>query len=427
MTPETHPIDQEHVMAYLDGELPPDEAARVAKHLDQCASCAELAVELRRVSSRMLAWNVEPAPQRLSDAVLEELNKTGRASGPAPKKPRPRLMSSWDQLARARWAWAGVGAVALVAVVFAFGWRRSSFQQAVASKEAAVYMPDSREAKLRSRISSAMENYNNSDQLANRYDVTVEPGPPAGPPPPSPIEAPAQPAGPMIARTATLTVTAKDFDAARASMDRIVKAHQGYVSSINVSAEQGAARSFDAKLAVPAAQFEATLAELRALGRLTQEQQSSEEVTSQIVDLDARLKNARETEAQLAEILRARTGKVSDVLEVEKEMARVREEIEVMEADQKHLHDRVAFASIELNLSDEYQAQLGDAPLSVGRRIRNALVDGYRLAADGLLGICVFLLNVGPTILLWALILFWPLRWGWRRWRDSRAQGTAGA
>jgi hypothetical protein len=231
----------------------------------------------------------------------------------------------------------------------------------------------------------------------------------------------------MIARTATVNISVKDFNAARASLDQIVRAHQGYVSSLSVSTEQGAPRSLNAKLAIPAAQYDVTLADLRALGRVGQEQQSSEEVTSQIVDLDARLKNARETETQLAEILRARTGKVGDVLEVEKEMARVRGEIEVMEAEQKQLHERVAFASIDLNLAEEYQAQLGDAPWSAARRIRNALVDGYHSAADGLLNVCVFILNIGPSMLIWVLIFFWPARWGWRRWQKSRAQSEARA
>ena len=130
-----------------------------------------------------------------------------------------------------------------------------------------------------------------------------------------------------------------------------------------------------------------------------QEQQGGEEVTSQVVDLDARLKNARETETQLTEILRSRTGKIGDVLEVEKEMARVRGEIESMEADQKQLQDRIAFASIDLSLTEEYQAQLGGRPAVAGRRIQNALVDGYHAAMDGFLTVCVFLLSIGPSLL----------------------------
>ena len=410
MTSETHPIEPEKVMAYLDGELPSDEAARVARHLDQCAACAELAADLRGVSSRMLAWGVEPAPERLTGTALEDIG--GRFPPLAGRPKRQALGTSrWKRLLQSRWAWVGTGATALALCILAIGLQRGRAPQlTVASRDLPSYLPELADKAERSRISSAI-------------DVTVQPEPT----PQAPAESTALSTGPLIARTASLNVTAKAFEGARAAMDRVVKAHQGYISSLTVSAEQGAARSLDAKLAVPASQFEAVLADLRALGHVAQEQQSSEEVTSQVVDLDARLKNSRETEAQLAEILRSRTGKVGDVLEVEREMARVRGEIESMEADQKQLQNRVAFASIELNLSEEYQEHLGDAPSSVTRRIRNALVDGYHAAADGLVAFCVLLLNIGPSLLLIAAILFWPARWGWRRWRGFKREKAASA
>ena len=408
MTAETHPIDKERVMAYLDGELVPDEAARVALHLDQCAACAVLASELRGVSSRLLAWNVEPAPKRMSNAVLEALNKSGSKDEIGLGQGKPSTNIAWQKLMQSKWTWMTAGFVALCIVVMV---TRTHFQSAIpqqlASREVANL------AMERSLISNNLEKQDRGQSID-----AASPAPPKA-------EAPSS--APMIARTATVNISVKDFNAARASLDQIVRAHQGYVSSLSVSTEQGAPRSLNAKLAIPAAQYDVTLADLRALGRVGQEQQSSEEVTSQIVDLDARLKNARETEAQLAEILRARAGKIGDVLEVEKEMARVRGEIEVMEADQKQLHERVAFASIDLNLAEEYQAQLGDAPWSAARRIRNALVDGYHSAADGLLNVCVFILNIGPSLLIWVLIFFWPARWAWRRWQKSRAQSEARA
>ena len=178
---------------------------------------------------------------------------------------------------------------------------------------------------------------------------------------------------------------------------------------------------------IPSAQLDVALADLKALGRVEQEQQGGEEVTSQVVDLDARLKNAHETETQLTEILRSRAGKIGDVLEVEKEMARVRGEIEGMEAEQKQLRERIAFASIDLTLAEEYQAQLGGGASTAARQIRNALVDGYHAAVDGLLSVCVFLLSIGPSLILWGLILFWPARWAWRRWQKSRTQTEARA
>jgi anti-sigma factor RsiW len=418
MTAELHPIEKEKVMAYLDGELLPEEAARVAVHLDQCAECEELAAGLRGLSSRMLAWNVEPAPKRVSDAVFAELKKSNAPKARAPMKGMPPVTLAWRNLLRNRWVWAGAGlagvALCVLTLTPQLGVKKRAFETVpfVASRESTNYVSDSSEAVPRREFNQAMEDRKNSNQLAKEAVDSAEQTP--SPAAPSTI-------APMIARTASLNISVKEFSAARSAAEKIVKVHGGYISSLSLSTEKGSPQSLAAKLAIPAAQFEATLADLRSLGRVAQEQQSSEEVTSQVIDLDARLKNARETEAQLTEILRARTGKIGDVLEVEKEMARVRGEIEVMTAQQKQLLGRVSFASIDLNLAEEYQAQLGDGPVGAGRQLWNALVDGYHAAADGLLKAFAFLLSVGPSLAILGLIFFWPARWAWRRWRNSRS------
>jgi hypothetical protein len=61
--------------------------------------------------------------------------------------------------------------------------------------------------------------------------------------------------------------------------------------------------------------------------------------------------------------------------------------------------------------------------------MRNALVDGYHSAMDGALNVLLFLLQVGPSILFWLLLLFFPARWSWRRLRvvAAQKQSLAGA
>lgn len=407
MTAETHRIDKELVMAYLDGELAPEQAARIANHLDQCAECRELAADLRGASSQMLAWSVDPAPKHLSDAVFEELNKSGmREARTGARQKVPRTFP-WKNVLRKRWAWATAGVVAVVlcvAMVVPFSLQKRA---SVGSPRAQMAMNESQ--------TTALENLRAYAQLERA----------PAPPPASPPENAQSSPGPMIARIASLNISVKDFNAARVSMDRILRGRQGYVSSLNISTEKSSPQSLTGRLMIPAAQLDAALADLKALGRVEQEQQGGEEVTSQVVDLDARLKNARETETQLTDILRSRTGKIGDVLEVQKEMARVRGEIEGMEAAQKQLRERIAFASVDLTLAEEYQAQLGGSTSTAARQIRNALVDGYHAAVDGLLSVCVFLLSIGPSLFLWGLILFWPARWAWRHWQKSRAQSEA--
>jgi hypothetical protein len=225
--------------------------------------------------------------------------------------------------------------------------------------------------------------------------------------------------GPMIARTVSLSIIAKDFGGSRAALDGILAKHHGYAASLSASTQQNAARFLQASLRVPAAELGAVMAELKSLGRVQNETQGGEEVTQQHADLVARLKNSRETETRLQDILRNRTGKISDVLAVEQEIARVRGEIEQMEAEQKGLEHRVDFATVDLNLSEEFKAQLGTPAPAISTRFHNALVRGIRSAQEMIVGIVLFCAEVGPSLVIWALLLF-PLGWFfWRRWRRS--------
>jgi hypothetical protein len=230
---------------------------------------------------------------------------------------------------------------------------------------------------------------------------------------------------PMIARTISLSIVAKDFSTSRASLDVILMRHHGYAASLAVSTEQDSARSLQASLRIPAAELNAALAELKSLGRVQNETQNGEEVTQQHEDLVARLKNSRETELRLQDILRNRTGKISDVLAVEQEIARVRGEIEQMEAEQKNLEHRVDFATVDLRLSEEYKAQLGSPLPSVATRFHNAFVSGYRAAAESVISFVLFFMEYGPSLLIWLLFLA-PMLWlTWRRWRRSMAVASS--
>jgi len=140
----------------------------------------------------------------------------------------------------------------------------------------------------------------------------------------------------MIARSIELQIIAKDFSAVRGELDSVLTRYQGYAANLSVSNTDNTARALSASLRIPAPQLAAALNELKSLGRVTGEAQSGEEVTSQHADLVARIKNSRETEIRLQDILRNRTGKVSDILEVEQEIARVRGEIEQMESELKN-------------------------------------------------------------------------------------------
>lgn len=222
---------------------------------------------------------------------------------------------------------------------------------------------------------------------------------------------------PLVIRTAQITLTTPDFAKARASLDDILKRHGGHIGSLTVGSPADSGQTLQATLRVPAPQLDATLAEIRKLGRVETEQQGGEEVTQQMVDLEARLSNSRNTEQRLADILRRSTGKITDVLAVEVQIDRVRGEIERMEAERKNLGDRVDFATLEVHINEEYKAHLAVAAPSTGSRLRNAAVEGYRNVADSLTAIAMTVLSYGPAVVLFGALLFFPARYAWRRLR----------
>jgi len=415
MNRSTHPVEQEEVMAYLDGELPADRAAGVAAHLDGCAECRALAAELRRISQQLTTWQVGPSPERLNGEVSVALRE--RRSNREQELPGNGLRRR-HPLVRG-WILGLAGAFAVVLLLVWWGAETKTFwyakeavppaanrQQTVAGHVVDLPNANTKVSTGQGLAGAALGRAGTVGKLTA---------------PPSPGD------GPMIARTASLTIVAKDFEAARAAVERIVSQHQGYIAELTTNSPKEAARTLAATLRIPAPRLNAALAELKALGRVEEETQAGEEVTKQYTDLVARLKNSRATEQRLVDILRQRPGKVSEVLEVEQEIARVRGEIEQMEADRRSLETRVQFATVKLQVNEEYKAQLQVTPPSTRTRLRNALVGGYRDAADSLIGFVLFLLGAGPTLLLWSAVLYWPARFAWRRWRAAHLTHQASA
>ena len=221
----------------------------------------------------------------------------------------------------------------------------------------------------------------------------------------------------------SLTARVKDIAAARATLDNILAQHHGYAASLTLNTPDDGPRSFQSSLRIPAPELQAALDALRKLGRVETETQSGEEVTQQHADLVARLTNARETEQRLRQLLAERTGKMEDVLDVEEKISETRGEIESMEAEQNLLEHRVAFATVDLQLVEEYKEQLATGTtVSAGTSLHNAFIAGVRHAGGTMLGLILFLEEYGPVLLIWLVILGVPALLVWRRYRRVRGK-----
>ena len=104
MPKTNHPIEQEELMAYLDGELPVDRAGFAAGHLEHCRECQGIAADLQGVSRRLMDWQVEPVSEEIGPVLAAALKESGR-----PKS--ARKISRWV------WALASAGVAAVLVLM----------------------------------------------------------------------------------------------------------------------------------------------------------------------------------------------------------------------------------------------------------------------------------------------------------------------
>lgn len=421
MSKPNHILEPEELMAYLDGELPAEQAIETAAHLEHCHECQKLAAELKEVSEMLVAWEVEAVREELPAGIASELGSQREENSRLILKRWPRFTFP----TRRGMLWRGaLAAAALIFFALAnlnFGRKPLSFrntaQQSFPQPQQAMPLATPPlNAETDHKLAAGGGGGTSVGQLiANgrfpdeHSDVDIEEAQESA------VDNAVDLKTPMIIRTADLAVTVKEFDKARSAVDEILKRHHGHVGDLNVSNPAGSARSLTGTLRIPSNRLDAALGDLKGMGRVEKESQGGEEVTQQYVDLQARLANSKHTEQRLTEILRQRTGKLSDVLAVEMQISRVRGEIEQMEAQRKTMKNQVDFATLNLTVTEDYKKELTVAPPSTGTQFRNAAVDGYRSLVDGIIAVLLWLLSAGPTLLLWIAVLFFPVRMAWRK------------
>ena len=224
----------------------------------------------------------------------------------------------------------------------------------------------------------------------------------------------------MVVQTASLSIVAKSYDEANAAVQKLVAARGGYIEKLDAKAQSGDSRSLSVALRVPTKELDGLLVDLRKLGHVEEESKSNEEVSAEYVDLQARLKVAQATERRLVELLGTRTGRLEDVLDVERELARVRSEVESMQGQSALMLHRVSYATVQVELSEEYHQKLQSQ--SMGAKLRNALLAGVQNLLDGIVALLIFLLNYGLSILFWLALILVP---AWLILRRMRARRIA--
>jgi hypothetical protein len=183
----------------------------------------------------------------------------------------------------------------------------------------------------------------------------------------------------MIIRTGTATIEVDSLEPAVARLRALATSVGGYVGNTSMQTGKEQLRSATVEIKVPSQRWGQLLIGLKPIGTLEAQDESAEDVGEEYVDVQARVANARRLEARLIDLLANRTGKLSDALSVERELARVREEIERYEGRMRYLKTRSAISTMTVTVHEP-------APVLGSRPGDNPIAEAFRDAWRGFVG-----------------------------------------
>lgn len=227
-----------------------------------------------------------------------------------------------------------------------------------------------------------------------------------------------------IIRNGEITIEVPSTTDAQHQVTYIAETHGGFVVTSEAKQRESndpAQRTLDIKLVVrvPSDQFGRAFDEIKKLaGNTPAENVTSQDVTEEFIDLEARIKTQKALEVQFLEIMR-QANKISDALEVQRQIAEVRTEIEKLEGRKRFLENRSSLSTINVNIQTP-KPVITVTETGFRHSLREAVSDSITLASDMVLFFARFLIMIVPVTVLLLLPAALVIRYLWRRAKRIR-------
>ena len=222
-----------------------------------------------------------------------------------------------------------------------------------------------------------------------------------------------------VIMTGSVSLETSEHDKVVNSVRSIATGAGGYVASSSTYLTTQDKKQSTITIRVPAAQYESCYAQIKALGKVKSESSSGSDVTMQYIDLSARLKNLQAEEKSLSDIM-GMSKNVSEVLSVEKELFRVRGDIESTQQQLNYLGSQVDFSTITVSVAEPQPTVEYDWGLDT------AFKEAIR-AFIGMVGALIivtgYLIPLILYLVLGLAVLYLVIRaalWLYKRWKGGK-------
>ncbi|MDB4948094.1 MAG: hypothetical protein JWM27_743 [Gemmatimonadetes bacterium] len=235
---------------------------------------------------------------------------------------------------------------------------------------------------------------------ADTVSIVAAPGSPAGSQPQP--QAPAHETMLMRTGTASVGVPEDSLEAAMEKVTALAGRVGGYVTNSSMQSGREQTREASLELKIPSERWNQALKGLNPIGRVESVNVQAQDVGEEFVDVQARMANARHLEERLLQLLANRTGKLEEVVQVEHELASVRESIERYQGRLRYLTARVAMSTLTVQIHEprpvvgEYPGAsvIGDAFVRAWRNFVG-FTAGFISALGFLVPLCLLLALAG--------------------------------
>ncbi len=214
-----------------------------------------------------------------------------------------------------------------------------------------------------------------------------------------------------VIRNGSIDLTVQNTRETIKSIQELVTAADGIISYSYVYEIREGVHGAYLTIRVPQERFDSVMTQLEPLGKAANIRTGQDDVTMQYVDLESRLNNQKAQESRLVEILEM-ANNVEEVLEVERELYRVRGEIESMTAQFRYLSDQVNYSTIEISIKEEViptQTISPGAFENFGEKLLQSFIGGVNFVFRAISTVAVAMVALLPVVILLGIVgyLIW--------------------
>lgn len=253
---------------------------------------------------------------------------------------------------------------------------------------------------------------NSGPRPKQAVQVAVQPG--------NPVPNAGDVAAPSLVRkiiyTCQIAVVVEDLMAAQQTLNTLIASIQpqgGYLANQELSGTSGSQRRGTWTIRVPLSEFDRFVSQVEKLGEIERNSRNAQDVTDAHTDLEGRLRNKQSSETRLLSHLE-KSAQLKDTLELERELTRVRGEIEQLQGQMNLLNNKADLATVSLTLTErqEYIPPAPPVTASFPTLVSRTFIESWNNLVACAQGVALITVALAPWAVAAAIILLpiWLIR-----------------